>query len=304
MTKKAVLKEYGAEIENLRLMLQATRDKNGIYLDPSQFEAMEARLQSQESQLLECEGALKGRMEELKQLRGEREEMENKIATAQASLEEATGQLDDVTKVLEETTENLMFTQVELAASDAVVGEQCVTETGLTDIGTDFVSRITGHRSDINLLHDKIDRHSSMEVQRIDEADSFQNEVVTLQNILIKEVTGMKKSNKSESQALCAGVGDLLDRGKDTCSSLQVAIDGALGVLVADAGASRDKMTASCDALQLDLQAMGSSASESLVALKGKLGDWIMDLEAGMGDVIAHMNSQQEEVIPSVLCSN
>ncbi|CAM9126420.1 unnamed protein product, partial [Ectocarpus fasciculatus] len=158
MTKKAVLKEYGAEIENLRLMLQATRDKNGIYLDPSQFEAMEARLQSQESQLLECEGALKGRMEELKQLRGEREEMENKIATAQASLEEATGQLDDVTKVLEETTENLMFTQVELAASDAVVGEQCVTETGLTDIGTDFVSRITGHRSDINLLHDKIDR--------------------------------------------------------------------------------------------------------------------------------------------------
>ena len=59
MTKKAVLKEYGAEIENLRLMLQATREKNGVYLDPSQFEAMEARLQSQESQLLECEGALK-----------------------------------------------------------------------------------------------------------------------------------------------------------------------------------------------------------------------------------------------------
>ena len=297
MTKKAVLKEYGAEIENLRLMLQATREKNGVYLDPSQFEAMEARLQSQESQLLECEGALKGRMEELKKLRDEREEMENKLSIAQASLEETTVQLDDVTKVLEETTENLMFTQAELAASDAVVGEQCATETELTDIGTDFVSRITSHRSDINLLHEKIDRHSSMESQRIDEADSFQNQVVLQQNILIKEISGMKKSNKTESQAFCAGVGDLLGRGKDTCKSLQAAIDVALGVLVADAGASRDKMTASCDALQLDLQAMGSTASESLVSLKEKLGDWIQDLEAGMGAVVSHMNSQQEEVL-------
>jgi kinesin family protein 11 len=41
MTKKVVLKEYCAEIEQLRAQLAATRDKNGVYMDPAEFYAME-----------------------------------------------------------------------------------------------------------------------------------------------------------------------------------------------------------------------------------------------------------------------
>lgn len=296
MTKKAVLKEYGAEIENLRLMLQATREKNGIYLDPAQFEAMEARLQSQESQLLECESALRSRMEELKSLRSEREDMENRLSSTQASLEETAEQLDDTTKVLQETTENLLHTQIELAASDAVVGEQGITECGLTDIGTDLQNKVTGYRSDIDLLHAKVGRHTDMESQRVVEADTFHGEVIMQQQTLITEISGMKKKNESESKKLCDGVGALLNQGKNTCTSLQMAIDGALGTLVADAGTSRDHMTASCATLHGDLQSMGQSASVSLLQLKSQLGAWILDLEAGMGSVIQHMQAQQAEV--------
>lgn len=36
MTKKVVLKEYCAEIEQLRTQLQLTREKNGVYVDPAQ----------------------------------------------------------------------------------------------------------------------------------------------------------------------------------------------------------------------------------------------------------------------------
>ena len=64
MTKKVVLKEYCAEIESLKNMLQLTREKNGVYVDPNEFYAMEARLSTQESQLLECESALRSRNEE------------------------------------------------------------------------------------------------------------------------------------------------------------------------------------------------------------------------------------------------
>ncbi len=69
MTKKVVLKEYCAEIENLKAMLQITREKNGVYVDPFQFANMQSRLLSQESQLLECESALKIRIDEIKSLK-------------------------------------------------------------------------------------------------------------------------------------------------------------------------------------------------------------------------------------------
>ena len=69
MTKKVVLKEYCAEIESLKTMLQLTREKNGVYVDPNEFYSMEARLATQESQIAECEAALRSRNEEVKTLR-------------------------------------------------------------------------------------------------------------------------------------------------------------------------------------------------------------------------------------------
>lgn len=296
MTKKAVLKEYGAEIENLRLMLQATREKNGIYLDPAQFEAMESRLQSQESQLLECEGALRSRMDELKELRSQREDMENRLSSAQSSLEETSQQLDETTRVLQETTDNLLHTRVELAAADAVVLEQVQTECGLTEIGGELKTKVFGYRSDIDLLHDKVGRHASMECRRVADAESFRTEVILQQETLLSEVSCMKKKIGTESAVLCDGVGALLVQGKQTCSALQVAIDCALGSLVADAEDSKVKMKASCGALQTDLQLMGQSASAALQLLQGQLGAWIVNLEAGMSDVVKHLEAQHAEI--------
>ena len=61
LIKKVVMKEYCAEIEFLKNQLQITREKNGVYIDPGEFYAMEARINAQESQLTECEAALKSR---------------------------------------------------------------------------------------------------------------------------------------------------------------------------------------------------------------------------------------------------
>jgi kinesin family protein 11 len=41
MTKKVVLKEYCAAIESLKSQLQLTREKNGVYVDPNEYYAME-----------------------------------------------------------------------------------------------------------------------------------------------------------------------------------------------------------------------------------------------------------------------
>jgi len=93
------------EIEHLRLQLQLTREKNGVYVDPNEFANMEARIESQvnctyfhyqyfllhspvdcliviqESQLLECETALRSRNEEVKTLRTDFKVLEDKLGT-------------------------------------------------------------------------------------------------------------------------------------------------------------------------------------------------------------------------------
>eukprot|EP01034_Spumella_vulgaris_P037534 gene37534-46306_t len=75
LTKKVVMKEYFAEIETLKMQLQATREKNGVYVDPAEYYGMETRLVAQESQITECEAALKARNEEYKYVKAEKEDL-------------------------------------------------------------------------------------------------------------------------------------------------------------------------------------------------------------------------------------
>ena len=108
MTKKVVLKEYCAEIESLKQMLQITREKNGVYVDPVVFEQMEARLSSQEGLIAECESALRVRTEEVKNLKETVEEVGGR-------LEEAQGQLQETESKLEETEGHLTAARDEVA---------------------------------------------------------------------------------------------------------------------------------------------------------------------------------------------
>ena len=303
MTKKVLLKEYGAEIETLRVMLQLTREKNGVYLDPAQFEQMEARLQSQESQLLECESALRSKLDEVKQLRSEREEIEDALREAQASLEQKSSELDSVTRDLEQTAEKLSYTEMELEASEAVVIEQSVTEADLTTMGSSLMEIVSSHRDDISHLQDKVQRHCDMEIQRVTQADCFQSEVIQLQSSLVNEVTAMKEKTSLSTTEMCGNVDNLLRRGKETCSSLQMAIDGALGTLTSDAETARGKMIDSCSSLEIDLQAMGTDTSTHLSGLKADLSAWLADLDTGLTSVVGHLHAQQEQVRPSLCMS-
>lgn len=63
LTKKTIMKEYQAEVETLIMPLMQTREKNGVYMDPAEFYAMETCLAAQESHLEECESALALRTE-------------------------------------------------------------------------------------------------------------------------------------------------------------------------------------------------------------------------------------------------
>ncbi|DAZ94548.1 TPA: hypothetical protein N0F65_002200, partial [Lagenidium giganteum] len=121
MTKHALLKEYGSEIESLRTALQAARQKDGIYLPPAQFTEMQERLAGQAVQLSELEDELESRTKAVKELEDamevktqEMEELQEKNAKVEAKLGETTEQLEQTQQELESTTSQLRKTEDEL----------------------------------------------------------------------------------------------------------------------------------------------------------------------------------------------
>ena len=55
-------------------------------MNPEEYYAMEARISTQESQIIECEGALKSRNEEIKSLRFERDDLAERCDENEKSL--------------------------------------------------------------------------------------------------------------------------------------------------------------------------------------------------------------------------
>ena len=93
ISKRALLKQYVDQIEQLNAELAASREQNGVYLDPAQYEAMKADLESltkeKEARLLEDEKL----EEQMRQLRSSLQEVEEKLEEKTAALVETTQEL-------------------------------------------------------------------------------------------------------------------------------------------------------------------------------------------------------------------
>lgn len=58
MTKRALIKEYVAEIERLREELKCAREKNGVFLPPERYEEMTRNIESKTGNIKELEELL------------------------------------------------------------------------------------------------------------------------------------------------------------------------------------------------------------------------------------------------------
>lgn len=296
MTKKVVLKEYCAEIESLRAQLQITREKNGVYVDPVQFEAMETRLASQESQLNECESALKVKLEEVKALRSERDELMGSLQDSREQLEAVNARLDAKEAELEQAMMDIRNLQIEWKATEGVIQEQQVTEEQLLTAGHELQSTVTEHRDEISRLFDKISQHKDLEATRLSSVRSFLLALTASQTSLASGVDKMSEQSKKHSQDLCAGMTETLTRSKDMCKVLSTSINDALGTMIGDSAVAKDAMTVSCSNLTSHLNTTQENVITTLRTLQGALGDWLLDVEKSMQATQSVLESQQQQI--------
>lgn len=300
MTKKVVMKEYCAEIESLKLQLQITREKNGVYVDPMVFEQMEAKLSSQDMLINECEATLRMRMEEVKSLKEEVDEYSSKLEDAQSQLEETESKLVETAENLEVTKKEVAYLKVEWVATEDVVKEQVSTETDLSSYAAELQSDVTKRQNDISNLFAKVDRHIVKESSRIENITSFVSGVDATQSTLQSSVREMLVKSDEQSTQLCSGVEDMLVRGKDMCGVLKKSIADALTVLIGDTAVAKDKMTASCDGLQSHLGETRSEVINSLQSLQDSLSEWLGGVEQNMA-ATQHILNQQNMLMTKFL---
>lgn len=94
-SSRTLMKEYNSEIESLKSMLMATREKNGVYMAPAEYDQMQAQLTAQAERVKESEQVLRQREKELEEATNAKVELQGQLEAATESLAKTTGELEE-----------------------------------------------------------------------------------------------------------------------------------------------------------------------------------------------------------------
>ena len=208
MSKKAVLKEYTEEIERLRKDLMASREKNGVFLENSNYQSMIAKQEATEGELAEKLGQLKALEEE----KAKKEEM---FAEVSAELEVKTEELQATTEKLTATEHSLACTRtvlhktaVEKEEQKHLVEKHQETEVKLGSQAKKLLEVADVTTREGGLLHDKLDRLKGMEASNKEAKMDFK-EVFSAN---VAELVEEMENHTAEQTNTCANLRTRLDK--------------------------------------------------------------------------------------------
>jgi len=296
LIKKVVMKEYFAEIEQLKTQLLMTREKNGIYLDPAEYYAMEGRLAAQDGQILECEAALKARNEEFKAVKAENIDLSTKLEASETESRLLKVEAVKTQEKLEKTVAELTETTATLQATQAVVSEQATTEKALFQTGTELQVDLRATHHDVDKLLVKVENLSKQESIRLFKVSEFVDKLNQTNAALLEQISSFAAESTEHSSSLCQGVDQILVRGKETCSTLKTSIDQALTTLVGDAETARDSMTQSCSGLKTHLKTTNGHVEKTLRSLQEQLSNWLGEADVSLKQARQHLQEQQTQI--------
>ncbi|XP_067124591.1 kinesin-like protein KIF11 [Centruroides vittatus] len=182
MTKQALLKEYTQEIERLRRDLAAARERNGIFVDATNYENMQHELSRKSESIKELVSeieALKEQMEKVNALFIETQEhlvqKASELEKCNKDLEEKEGELTVTTQKLKNTEEKLNKTEIEKAEQQYLAEQRAKTEKELVSHAQKLIEVADESTGDVNALHAKLDRKHSVEIANEQHTMMFRN---------------------------------------------------------------------------------------------------------------------------------
>jgi len=151
-----VIKEYVKEIKELKELLVATRNKDGVYLPADRFEEMNEEIADKGERITELEDLIEHKEKELEELKQIFDSTVDELNTTNADLKETKATLATTTEELDTTKNVLEDTQEKLEEEKVVVQEHTTTEEEVQRQGSILIKRLEESISDVGGLHDKI----------------------------------------------------------------------------------------------------------------------------------------------------
>lgn len=167
IAKHVLLKEYTEEIAKLKRELDATREKNGVYLLPDEYEQMQRLTQSQSSQISDLQEKSEEYETKMSSLRGKLEKVQSALQRDQGILEETRKTLFCVTEDLKQTQHKLTVTTRERDESLFLMRSHEATENQLLKQGQDLQGTLSSSISDVSSLHERVDFKFNLEKENV-----------------------------------------------------------------------------------------------------------------------------------------
>lgn len=209
LTKKIIMKEYFMEIEQLKLQLQNTRDKNGIYLDPTEYYNMENKLINQENQLAECESYIKQYNNDIKELKSTNNQLTtniNKLNNENTILSNTNANLqNDITKLKGKYTSIMN----ELTINNNII-KMNLKKSGIEHNNKKYLI------ANNNTLLKKYNSIRNYNNNSIGIINDFFSSIKNLNSTLLANINELNTSNNTTSGEILTNFNNLLEKKKDS----------------------------------------------------------------------------------------
>ncbi|KAF9794938.1 hypothetical protein SFRURICE_005173 [Spodoptera frugiperda] len=176
MTKKAILKEYAEEIDRLKRDLQATRDKNGVYLASDTFAEMTLKEEEQRKEIQELLLKKRAMEEEKEKMEAVFQELNETLETKNNELATTVSQLDNTKKELATTSKELTRSRQACEEQQVLVSAHCSTEVALGSQARELLATADVATTHVACLHDAVDKRKNVESTNLEITRTYREE--------------------------------------------------------------------------------------------------------------------------------
>ncbi|KAG2525745.1 hypothetical protein BBI17_000478 [Phytophthora kernoviae] len=299
MTKAGLLNDFGNEIETLRAALRAARLKDGVYLPLEQFTDMQERLAGQGVQVTELEDMLKARNASCKELEEvaekhasemaaltlEKQEVSNKLASAESklafteeALEKTMHKLDRTQAVLESFQDN---EQVLITNGATATKLYNASETSVTQLLVKIVhsTDLNGLTTSLNALQVLVEARRAQTTEALAEDESQKREQ---REDMTKSMDGQKEAmqaqlerfvemSKSHAAAIADDLATSKNRSMSFLENVQSTLEGSREELGNFLSEQSDKLLELQVAIDISIEKQTKLLDENKAALMATL---------------------------------
>ncbi|XP_005094304.1 kinesin-like protein KIF11-B isoform X2 [Aplysia californica] len=221
LTKKALLREYNEEIERLRRDLQASREKNGIFVAEENYVAMQNKISQQTDAIQEMEDKITHMTDELKNLTELFTDTKEELTVTTEKLVSTTQVLEVTTETLQKTDKELKVTKQDRDEQKYLVEEHVKNEDSLYSQAEQLLSTAESSVSDVGGLHDKIDRKKAVEAHNETAFANFLNTFNGHTHEIKSNLSSFKTKVNSMTEKSCKQLETLVTQHKQLMNETQ-----------------------------------------------------------------------------------